>query len=48
MPGPLQVKAGGHDPAPGLSEAAESKDSGFTEYAFSAEVERLFSYSRLS
>lgn len=31
MPGPLGVSAGGHDPAPRSTEAAESSDSGFTE-----------------
>lgn len=48
LPTPLRVSAGGHDQAPGLPEGARSTDSVFTESAFLAEVERLFSYFGLT
>lgn len=48
LPAPLRVSAGGCDQAPGLPEGAGSTDSVFTESAFPAEVERLFSYFALT
>lgn len=39
---------GYHGQAPAFPEAAASTESSFPESAFSAEVERLFSYSELT
>ena len=47
-PGPPPVSAGEHDQTPVLPGAPASADSGFTELALSAEVERLFSYLGLT
>lgn len=47
-PGPRPVPAGEHDQTPVLPGAPASADSGFTELALSAEVERLFSYFGLT